>query len=474
MMKSTSWAFVAVAFLLQQHAAPSTAFVVLVKKVRPSTTTTTTITSPTTVRRFAVTTTTPPDSPQDDDEQPPAVVVEVKTSPKPRPGIDSSTLGDLSGGRPGAIIESEEELARKQEIFDEIQRKERTYPDRMMEDYGTLDEELEAEYDTDDPTAIDSGTLGTWTIKDLQSKFPYEWDPDDGDLDPNLVELNQPGVKNKAGVDVDDDGIDVGYNPMYGQSSPQDERTILGAMESFMINEQTKDDSMIPSTFPDGDLEIEYNEEIVQFRKSLDIIETYTDPFLPEHMQVPRHVAKWHGYPEPMSFPHKNITNNRFLDDDDGVTPKTDWSKLDAYGARRKAVELARAQNADWLPPGKSYDFHMAQREPYERIGTVVGSLRPGKIDEALKQSIQPALDILGSAAILLSIEGEDQTVFRFEYHGLMKHRHGMSAWTETLIRDCGVEVTGVIFEAGFRKRDQPYEGGDCWYPPSSSVVTSD
>ena len=200
-MKSTSWAFVAVAFLLQQHAAPSTAFVVLVKKVRPSTTTTTTITSPTTVRRFAAATTTPPDSPQDDDEQPPAaVVVEVKTSPKPRPGIDSSTLGDLSGGRPGAIIESEEELARKQEIFDEIQRKERTYPDRMMEDYRTLDEELEAEYDTDDPTAIDSGTLGTWTIKDLQSKFPYEWDPDDGDLDPNLVELNQPGVKYKAGI----------------------------------------------------------------------------------------------------------------------------------------------------------------------------------------------------------------------------------------------------------------------------------
>ena len=405
----------------------------------------------------------------DSGRAPPEPKGEPPSSPKPRSDIDSSTLGDLSGGRPGAIIESEEQLARKQEIFDAIASNERDYPQRMMEDYGTLIEEEESEYDSDDPSAIDSATLGTWTIKDLQSKFPYEWDPDDGDLDPNLVELDQPGVRYKPGVDVDEDGIDVGYNPMYGQSSPQDERTILGALESFMINEQTKDDSMIPPTFPDGDLEIDYNQEIVQFRKSLDIIETYTDPFLPEHMQVPRHVAKWHGYPEPMSYPHKNITNNRFLDE-----TATDWSKLDPYKARRKAIELARAQNADWLPPETSHKFHTAQREPYERMGTLVGSLRPGRIDEALKQNIQPALDILGSAAILLSIEGEDQTVFRFEYHGLMKHRHGMSAWAETLIRDCGVEVTGVIFEAGFRRRDQPYEGGDCWYPPSSSVVSSE
>jgi len=115
--------------------------------------------------------------------------------------------------------------------------------------------------------------------------------------------------------------------------------------------------------------------------------------------------------------------------------------------------------------------------------------LRPGYIDDDIKQQMQPALDILGNAAKLLSMEGMQShnnddandtnnnnnespappTVFRFEYNGLMKHRHGMAAWAKTLIRDCGVDVTGVVFEAGFRKRDRPYEGGDCWYGPSSS-----
>lgn len=157
-----------------------------------------------------------------------------------------------------------------------------------------------------------------------------------------------------------------------------------------------------------------------------------------------------------MSYPPQDEKNNRFLDEN-----ATDFSKLDPYQARRKAIELARAQNADWLPPGKSHAYHEAQRAPYEKVGTLVGSLRPGKVDEALKEKIMPALNILGSCAELLSIEGEDQTVFRFHYHGLMKNRHGMAAWTETLIRDCGVEVTGVVFETGFRRRDVAYDGGD-------------
>lgn len=387
------------------------------------------------------------------------------TSHKPRQGIDSSLVGDLTGGRPGAIIETEEQLERKQIIFDELAQGLREYKDgAIMKDYGTLQEDIEAEYDIDDPDLVDASTLGTWTIRDLQSKFPYEWDPEAGDEDPNRMELQQPGVQYKDGVEVDEDGVEIGYDPMFGPSAVQDERTILGAMESYMINEKTKDAKMIPPQFAKGDLELDLNQEVVKFRKSLDIIETYTDDFLPPTVQVPRHLAKWHGYPEPMSFPHKNYTNNFFLED----TPNpTDWAKLTPYQARRKAVELARAQNAEWLPNGKSQAWHNSQREPYDRAGTLVGSLRKAEVmDETLVKAIQPALDVLGSVVDLLSIE--DGTVFRFYYYGLMKNRHGMAAWSETLIRDCGVEVTGIRFETGFRRRDQAYEGGDCWYPPST------
>ena len=218
-----------------------------------------------------------------------------KTSSKPRQNIDISSLGDLTGGRPGAIIETEEELARKKEIFEELD--ERGYDKKTMKDYGELQEELEAEYDIDDPEAIDAATLGTWTIKDLQSRFTYEWDPEDGDPDPNELEMNQEGVRYKEGVDIDEEGIEIGYNPMFGPSSPMDERTILGAMDSYMIDEKTRDDSMLPPTFPEGDLEIGFNQDVVNFRKSLDIIETFTDTFYKD-MEVPRHVAKWHGYPE--------------------------------------------------------------------------------------------------------------------------------------------------------------------------------
>ena len=41
---------------------------------------------------------------------------------------------------------------------------------------------------------------------------------------------------------------------------------------------------------------------------------------------------------------------------------------------------------------------------------------------------------------------------------------HGMACWTETLIRECGVEVTGVVFETGFRSRDPAYDGGDPYF----------
>ena len=381
--------------------------------------------------------------------------------PIPR-AIDESLLGDLTGGRPGAIIETEEQLAVKEQILKEIDDGTRRYPD-YMQNYGQLLQDEEAEYDIgDDPDAIDAATLGTWTIQDLKSKFDYEWDPNSGDPDPNLVELSQDDTLYLESTEKDEDGVEVGYDPIFGPSNPMDTRAIRGAVDSYMIDTKTRDDRMLSPLFPDPtDPEIAYNEEVVQFRKSLDIIDTYVDPFLTEDLPVPAHVAKWHGYPEQVWFEPKNFTNNRFTDN------PTDFDALSPHRARVRAVELARAKNAEWLPPGVSQQWHRDQRAPYEKVGTLVGTLEPGECDPELVALIQPALNILGSCAVLLSIEGADEenkTVYRFAYHGLMKNKYGMQCWTETLLRDCGADVTGVVFETGFRRRDAAYDGGDPYY----------
>ena len=61
-------------------------------------------------------------------------------------------------------------------IFQEMEKGKRKYPD-WIEEYGFLQEELEAEFDTDDPDAIDASTLGQYDISDLRAKFDHEWDP---------------------------------------------------------------------------------------------------------------------------------------------------------------------------------------------------------------------------------------------------------------------------------------------------------
>jgi hypothetical protein len=362
---------------------------------------------------------------------------------------------DLTGGRPGTIIETDEQLARKKEIFQEIESGQRDLPD-FFDDYGTLEEEEFAEYDNDDPGALDASTLGQYGNADLKSRFEYEWDPET-DADPNII-LDRTGFIQEN--EKDEEGIEVGYDPMFGPSNPIDTRTKIGTMDSYMVDERTKDVSLLPQQFPEGDPEIDFNNDVVQFRKSLDIIETYTDEFLPKDMKVPRHVAKWYGYNEPLKFPPQNYTNNRFTK----VGEMTNFDAMDPFRARRRAVELARAKNAEWMPDGISQAWHTEKRQPYDEVGTLVGSLRKGECDPDVVELIQPALDVLGSCALLLSIEQE--TVFRFHYHGLIKNRHGMAAWTETLIRDCGVKVTGVVFETGFRKRDPAYDGGDPYYWP--------
>lgn len=369
--------------------------------------------------------------------------------PKARRPVDNNlTAFDQ---RPGAVIETEEQLAIKATILEELST--RNYP-TWLKDYGELQEIEDAAYDRDDPDAIDAATLGSYTIQDIRARFDFEWDPHGDEPDPNIVALNQPTTRYLEDIAQDDDGVDVGYDPIFGPSSPMDRRAILGAKESYMVNDATRDDSMLQPQFDSNDPELAFNAEVVEVRKSLDIIETYVDPFLPE-MELPRHVAKWHGYPEQMFFEPKNFTNNRFTEH------PTDFSQLTPYRARQRAVEMARSKNAEWLPDGVSQAWHRQQRQPYENHDTLVGTLRKGNCDGETVELIQPALQVLGSCVELLSVDGG---VFRFHYHGLMKNKHGMAAWTETLLADCGAKVTGVVFETGFRRRDPAYDGGDPWY----------
>jgi hypothetical protein len=382
-----------------------------------------------------------------------------------RRAMDESLL--QTDNRPGAIIETEEQLRIKEEMIQEMeQQKERKYPQWLESDYGELVELAEAEYDTDDPEAIDSSTLGTWTIFDLESQFDYEWHPNKSkEPDPNKAALDQPDTNYLPETPKDEDGIDVGFSAVFGPSNPIDERTILGTKDSYMIDERYRNDEMITPQFQPDDPEIQFNQDVAQYRKSMELLETYIDPFLPEDLPVPRHVAKWHGYPEPTFYEPSNFTNNRFTKDED----RTNFDALSPYRARVRAVELARSKNAEWLPDGVSQAWHQKQRQPYETYQTLMGTLRSGDIDEALKEQIQPALKVLGSCVELLSTHqpDKDTVIFRFAYHGLMKNKYGMKCWTEEMIRDCGVNnLSNVVFETGFRRRDAAYDGGDPYYGP--------
>jgi len=384
----------------------------------------------------------------------------------PQPKLPDTFQFDLTGGRPGTIIESEAELEEKEQIMKEVEINDagktgRTkYPKWLKNDYGFLQEDEDAEYDTDDPDAIDGSTLGQYDITDLNTKFDYDWNPKT-DEDPNLLETQMkddtiPSANFVLETEKDEEGIEVGFDSLFGVSNPIDERTKIGTIDSYMVDVNTRDEEMLTPEFFPEDPEKEFNEDIVQYRKSMDIIETYQDEFLPDNMPVPRNVAKWYGYPEPLSLPPKNYTNNRFTKPED----LTNFDEMSPFRARQRAIELARSNNAEWMPDGVSQAWHQEQRRPYDVQETLVGTLRKGQCDPDILEMIKPALQVLGSSAELLSIEGEANTVFRFHYHGLMKNKYGMSCWTETLIRDCGADVTGVVFETGFRARDPAYDGG--------------
>jgi len=325
----------------------------------------------------------------------------------------------------------------------------------LLLSYGDPDEDLLLAEDDDDPTALDASALGQWDERDLLDKFDYEWDPDAGDADPNV---RDPRFAYVETIDVDEEGMEVGYDPVFGPSNPIDDRTILNPPDSYVIDELTRDDRFVPQDFPDGDPERDANADFVTFRKGLGMIETYTDEHL--GMEVPRHTAKWHGYPEVLSFPKQDYMNNRFTRPED----RTDFDALGPARARKVAVQMARAKNNEWLPEGTSEAYHASKTAIYRERGILAGSTLPGEIDESIASRIRPALDVLGDVVELLSIEVG--TVFRFKYHGLIKNKRGMEAWAGVLIRDCDVDCTGVVFETGWRKRDPYYDGGDRWYGP--------
>jgi len=365
---------------------------------------------------------------------------------------DSESLSDATkkAQKPGIMTEKETKLAAQ--ILEEIADGTRKYPEWYYKDYQ--EEDIGDDAEDSDPDAIDPETLGKWDPSDLETRLEYEFDVDEGDEDPNDLD---PQFQFLESVELDDEGIEVGYDPIYGSSNPIDERTIINPQDSYVIDDQTRDDSMVTPAFRDGDLEIQENADITTFRRSLNIVQTYTDPFL--EMEVPRYRQRWYGYPEKGRYPDRDPLENRFTDKKDA----TDFDNMTPYRARKLAVQFARAKNNEWLPKGKSASFHNAKTNVYGKLGLKVGSLMKGDIDTDVKESIQPALDVLGSCVDLLETNG---TVFRFHYHGLIKNKRGMAAWTETLIRDCGVECTGVVFETGWRKRDPYYDSGDKWFGP--------
>ncbi len=348
--------------------------------------------------------------------------------------------------------ESVKDKEKANKILNEIDDGKYDLPDWFYEEYQ--EERYDASEEDDDPSAIDPESLGKWDENDLTGRLEYEFDPAKGDADPNIL---NPKFEHITDVPVDEEGVELMYDPIFGRANPIDSRTIINPQDSFVIDDESRDDAIVTPTFHEGDLEIDSNADFKTFRKSLRIVDTYIDPYL--NMEVPRHKAKWYGYPERMTYPDKPDLENRFTKAED----KTDFSKLTVYQARKKAIELARAKNNEWLPKGKSVAYHNSRTEIFKTKGVLTGSLQKGDIDEKVKSKIISVLDILGSSAELLEI---NDTTFRFHYHGLIKNKRGMAAWTETLIRDCGVECTGVVFETGWRKRDPYYDGGDKWFGP--------
>ena len=148
---------------------------------------------------------------------------------------------------------------------------------------------------------------------------------------------------------VDEDGVELMWDPIFGPSNPIDERAIVTPLESYMVAEHTRDETMLTPLFSDDDPEKQFNDQVKQIRLDMKKLETYVDPHL--QLEVPRNVKPWYGtVGEESPYEPKEWSNNRFTKAED----KTDFGKLDPYRARKLAVQMARQHNNEWLPEGVS------------------------------------------------------------------------------------------------------------------------
>eukprot|EP00934_Nitzschia_sp_Nitz4_P006505 Nitzschia sp. Nitz4//scaffold16_size188269//51006//52546//NITZ4_001784-RA/size188269-processed-gene-0.50-mRNA-1//-1//CDS//3329538496//6495//frame0 len=298
--------------------------------------------------------------------------------------------------------ESEKDKEISQQILQEFETGERTYPDWALDEYDHT-------YDPD--YALNPGPQMDW----------LEDDSDPNELDP---------VRTYYQEDIDGPKYQGNENVTF------DSRTEIGSRPSYRIDPHTAPEgtpSPLERQFRPGDPELQEQLEYTKLQQSLRIIETYTDKFLP-NMSLPAHTATWYGYPEPMGFPKKSYLNNRFIDPSERV----DYDAMKPSDARRFAIQEARSKNAQWLPPSVSKEYHQRKRAIFEHYGILAGTVLPGPIDEEVAEKIQPALRVFGNIIELLSIE--DSNFFRFKYHGPIKDRHGIESWVRYEIEQVGIE----------------------------------
>eukprot|EP00588_Corethron_pennatum_P015451 CAMPEP_0194279662 /NCGR_PEP_ID=MMETSP0169-20130528/14054_1 /TAXON_ID=218684 /ORGANISM="Corethron pennatum, Strain L29A3" /LENGTH=331 /DNA_ID=CAMNT_0039024109 /DNA_START=39 /DNA_END=1034 /DNA_ORIENTATION=+ len=226
----------------------------------------------------------------------------------------------------------------------------------------------------------------------------------------------------------------------------------LVEMGDTLLNEGTIEDDRLP--FMPG---VEEVDRLSHFEdKDLEGVDLYRDPrlrlveddWVPGYFYDPAE-PRYDPPEEPLGFPEKPFTNNRFTKEGEF----TDFTEMDPTRALMVARELARKNNNEWLPDGVSQSYREEKfREQTEHI---LGTFRKGDIDEEIVAQIRPALNVLNNVVELLSIVPTDAGyVFRFRYHGLLRHKHGMESWAHQMIEDCGVGCSRVFFEVGNRVRD--------------------
>mmetsp|Transcript_32070 Transcript_32070/g.37074 ORF Transcript_32070/g.37074 Transcript_32070/m.37074 type:complete len:483 (-) Transcript_32070:101-1549(-) len=286
--------------------------------------------------------------------------------------------------------------------------------------------------------------------------------------------------------DVDEDGMQVGWSALWGDGKILDRRSIVNEVESHRVAPYSAMPEYLTPDFAEDDPETQLNKDIKKIRWDMKVMETHTEKFTGQ--QQANNVIEYSGEKMEQDYIYdpKPFMNNRFTEEG----TKTDFTKLSPHMARKMAIQLARSKNNEWLPRGKSEEYKYNETRSMNELNVLYGSFQKGPIDEEVHEKIKPVLKTLGSCATLLSIQvlpplpvgynsanvickpdsnniqGEmseefmldewkkEAIVIRFRYWGKIKNKMGMQAWAKGLITDCGVDVTGVVFEAGERMMD--------------------